>query len=270
MKMDSTKEVSVAVPKFKDCDSRPNLCNNDGVPAHNGASFVIPGPPMTAQFDGVPDAHDGQSDFSMGILFSEALGNTQDPPTAQSFDITGAAVQSVSKDSASDRRWNLTVTPSGNDAVALAIKTTSDCETADAICTETGKPLDSASSATVNGPPASSENSEDSTETHETDGTDEVTKPPAPTNLTATDNSGNSITLSWTAPDDDSATGYQILRRRPQKGERHLLTYVDDTGSTETTYTDTAATEQTRYVYRVRAINSAGISDWSNFARIDR
>ena len=37
--------------------------------------------------------------------------------------------------------------------------------------------------------------------------------PPASRNLTATVNSDGSVTLTWEAPDDDSITGYQILRR---------------------------------------------------------
>ena len=90
--------------------------------------------------------------------------------------------------------------------------------------------------------------------------------PPKPQNLTA--NAGNgSITLAWDAPDDDSVTGYQILRRRPTMDEDTLLVYVGDTGSTRTTFTDTDLTAGVRHVYRVKAINDAGLSEWSNFAR---
>ena len=46
--------------------------------------------------------------------------------------------------------------------------------------------------------------------------------PPAPTNLTATVNADGSVTLSWDAPEDDSVTGYQILRRRPPMGGEQL------------------------------------------------
>ena len=92
---------------------------------------------------------------------------------------------------------------------------------------------------------------------------------PAPTNLTATVNTDGSITLSWAAPADATVTGYQILRRRPQAGETTLLIYVEDTGSPATTYTDTAVTAGTRHTYRVKAINPAGLSAWSNFAAAD-
>ena len=96
----------------------------------------------------------------------------------------------------------------------------------------------------------------------------EPAAPPAPQDLTAVVNQDGSITLTWTAPDDDSVTGYQILRRRPNQDETTLLVYVDDTGSTSTTYTDTNTPNGHIYVYRVKALNSGGTGEWSNFVRI--
>ena len=91
------------------------------------------------------------------------------------------------------------------------------------------------------------------------------TAPPAPTNLTATVNEDGEVVLSWDAPTDDSITGYQILRRRPTEGESSLLVYVENTGTTTTTYTDTNVTAGIRHVYRVKAINAGGLSEWSNY-----
>ena len=82
-------------------------------------------------------------------------------------------------------------------------------------------------------------------------------------------NSDGSITLSWSAPDDDSITGYQILRRRPRERERTLLVYEQNTGTTQTTYTDNDTPTGTLYVYRVKAINDAGTSAWSNYVNIE-
>ena len=59
------------------------------------------------------------------------------------------------------------------------------------------------------------------------------------------------IRLSWDAPDDDSVTGYQILRRRPTMGENTLVVFGEDTGSTATTFTDTDVTAGIWHVYRV-------------------
>ena len=89
--------------------------------------------------------------------------------------------------------------------------------------------------------------------------------PPAPQNLTAVVNGNGHIVLSWGAPDDDSITGYQILRRRPTEGENTLLVYVADTQSTATTYTDTNITPGVQHAYRVKAINAAGAGPVSNF-----
>ena len=89
--------------------------------------------------------------------------------------------------------------------------------------------------------------------------------PPAPTDLTAVVNADGHIVLSWNAPDDDSITGYQVLRRRPTEGEDTLLVYVENTGDTTTTYTDTNVTAGVRHVYRVKAINAGGLSEWSNY-----
>ena len=93
--------------------------------------------------------------------------------------------------------------------------------------------------------------------------------PPAPTALTAEVTEDGDIKLSWTAPDDDSVTGYQVLRRRPRLGEDTLEVYLEDTGSAGTTWTDTDAPAGTLYVYRVKAINAAGTGPQSNFVNVD-
>ena len=85
----------------------------------------------------------------------------------------------------------------------------------------------------------------------------------------ATANADGSVTLTWKAPDDDSVTGYLILRRRPCEGEQTLLVYVENTGSTATTFTDTGVTAGTQHVYRVKAINGAGAGERSNYVNVD-
>ena len=96
-----------------------------------------------------------------------------------------------------------------------------------------------------------------------------VEPPPAPRNLSARVNDDGSITLTWDALADASVTGYQILRRRPPLGEKTLLVYVENTGSTSTTFTDTNVTAGIRHTYRVKAINEAGPGRRSRFARAD-
>ena len=93
----------------------------------------------------------------------------------------------------------------------------------------------------------------------------------APTNLTAGIVDGG-VALSWDAPAEDagSVTGYEVLRRQPRQGENTLLVYVADTGSTDTSYTDTAANEPGElYVYRVKALRGGEKSGRSNYVNVD-
>ena len=95
------------------------------------------------------------------------------------------------------------------------------------------------------------------------------TDPPGrPHNLTGAANADGTVTLSWDAPNDDSVTGYQILRRRPREGEGTLLVHVNDTGSTATEYTDNDVTPDVLHAYRVKAINAVGLSRQSNFVNV--
>ena len=104
------------------------------------------------------------------------------------------------------------------------------------------------------------DNSEDTQEPQE--------PPPAPQNLTAVENEDGSVSLRWDAPDDDGITGYQILRRQHSAGENALSVHVEDTGSTATIYTDMDVSPGVKYVYRVKAINDAGVGERSRRVRI--
>ena len=78
----------------------------------------------------------------------------------------------------------------------------------------------------------------------------------------------NSVTLSWRDPQDDSITGYVILRRDKAIHEEGIFQDVeDDTGSADTTYTDDTAEPNRQYVYRIKAINAAGLSEISSWVR---
>ena len=98
----------------------------------------------------------------------------------------------------------------------------------------------------------------------------EPSEPPAkPTGLSATA-THDSVTLTWNDPQDDSITGYVILRRvreNDQGGKFSEL--VPDTGTAATTYTDDTVAAETSYTYRIKAINGAGPSERSRWFHID-
>ena len=98
----------------------------------------------------------------------------------------------------------------------------------------------------------------------------EPSEPPAkPRGLSATASHGQ-VVLTWNDPDDDSITGYVILRRvrvNDQGGDFSEL--VANTGSAATTYTDDTVAASTTYTYRIKAINGAGTSERSRWVHID-
>ena len=96
------------------------------------------------------------------------------------------------------------------------------------------------------------------------------TEPPTkPAGLDATA-THDSVTLTWDDPGDDSITGYVVLRRIPGVDpEGHFNELVADTASAATTYTDNTVAAETRYTYRIKAINGAGTSERSRWSHID-
>ena len=64
------------------------------------------------------------------------------------------------------------------------------------------------------------------------------------------------VLLSWSNPSDDSITGYQILRGPDADS---LIVIEDDTGSSSTTYTDTAPPAGQTHTYGVKARNASGL-----------
>ena len=106
----------------------------------------------------------------------------------------------------------------------------------------------------------------------------EVSTPSAPQNLdyqVAFIGGSDRVWLTWDAPsEDEHVTGYQVLRRSPPD-EATLQVYVEDTGAywldpgpVPASWLDAAVEQGQTYVYRVKAINAAGVGGQSNFVRL--
>ena len=149
--------------------------------------------------------------------------------------------------------WELEIEPDSDEDVTVSLEAWRPCDETGAICTADGRTLSTAISTTVRGP-------------------DEVAAPEPPdkpTGLEATA-SHDSVTLTWDDPGDDSITGYVILRRVPGVDpEGQFRELVADTGTDATTYTDNTVSAETRFTYRVKAINEHGVSERSRWFHID-
>ncbi len=98
--------------------------------------------------------------------------------------------------------------------------------------------------------------------------TEEVEAPGRASDLSAAV-SGGSVSLTWDAPaDGGAATGYRILRRLPQKGEKNLGVLANNTGSASTSYSDSSAEAGQKHVYRVQALGPGGEGQVSKPAQI--
>ena len=100
-------------------------------------------------------------------------------------------------------------------------------------------------------------------------GAQDGSAPAKPTGVVATA-THDSVALAWDDPDDASITHYQIFRRdRDVHDAGEFVTIEENTGSAAASYTDDTVEPETRYVYRVKAVNQHGASTWSNFVRAD-
>ena len=88
-----------------------------------------------------------------------------------------------------------------------------------------------------------------------------VTIPRPPSNLTSAASSSSQINLVWTDNASDE-TGFEIER----SNDGTNFAKIADVGANTTTYSNTGLTASTRYWYRLRAINSAGASSYTNIA----
>ena len=98
----------------------------------------------------------------------------------------------------------------------------------------------------------------------------EPDEPPArPRGLTGTV-AHDAVTLTWNDPGDLTITGFQILRRdRALLGRGNFQIHVDDTGSALAAYIDRDVSSEGSYVYRIKALNAAGLSERSSYFRAD-
>ena len=217
----------------------------------SAATAAVAPAPLTASIHDAPESHDGENSFTFELRFSETPEPDFSYETLRDQALTasgGTVTNALRLDPPGSVRWEITVEPSSDAAVTIVLPVTTDCADQGAICTAEGRMLSAEAALTVAGP---------------------TELPPAPENLTHTVNDDGHVVLSWTAPDDDHITGYRIMRRMPQQGENTLLAYEPDTGTTDTTYTDEDVVAGELYVYRVKAINAAGVGPHSNYVNAE-
>jgi len=116
-------------------------------------------PKLTAQFENVPDEHDGTNDIRVDLMFSEEVFNgdeTIDKNRAvrDAIGITGGTVLGSRRTvKTSYDAYRITVRPDGAEQITLVLNPpTGECTASSALCTPDGRKLSKAVSTTITGP----------------------------------------------------------------------------------------------------------------------
>ena len=100
-----------------------------------------------------PATHDGSSEFTFEIEFSEEFGISYVTLKTHAFNVTGGEVRKAQRtNKPSNITWRITMRPTSTGDVTIELPATTDCGATGAICTGDGRKLSNSLSFTVSGP----------------------------------------------------------------------------------------------------------------------
>ena len=110
--------------------------------------------PLTVRLKvAAPTSHDGSSEFTFEIEFSEEFGLSYVTLKSHALNVTGGSVEKAQRtDKPSNIPWRITVKPHGTGDVTIELPATTDCGATGAICTGDGRKLSNSLNFTVSGP----------------------------------------------------------------------------------------------------------------------
>ena len=143
--IDAGKAIMVEVSFTDDAGNAETLTS--------AATAAVTLPPLTASVHGVPASHDGSAAFTFELRFSEEMPLSYKTLRDHAFTATGGEVVKARRlEKGKNLGWEITVQPSGNADVTVALPATTDCSSQGAICTGDGRMLSNELTFTVNGP----------------------------------------------------------------------------------------------------------------------
>ena len=109
---------------------------------------------LTASFSNVPSSHDGSSEFTFNLSFSEnvAAGYARIRDDAFTISDGDDINQAQRVTQGSNQHWTIQVKPDGTGDVSITLPATTNCNATGAICTSDGKKLSNSLSIKVSGP----------------------------------------------------------------------------------------------------------------------
>ena len=214
-------------------------------------------PPLTASIHDEPSSHDGQSEFTFELQFSEEPKEDFSYKTLRdhAFTVTRGTVKGDKVDGArrlvsgSNIGWLIKIRPTSNGDVTIVLPITEDCDAQGAICTDDGTMLSSPLEFTVSGLTSQQTSQQRQENTAATgsptiSGTVQVgqTLAAATTGITDPDGTTNaSYSYQWTANDgtsdsdiaDATVSTYTLVAGDAGKMIKVRVTFTDDGGNEE-------------------------------------
>ena len=140
--------IQVRVTFADDADNQETLTSAATVEVAAAAD------PLTVRLKvAAPATHDGSSEFTFEIEFSEEFGLSYVTLKNHAFNVTGGSVERAQRtDKPSNIPWRITVKPQGTGDVTIELPATTDCGAQGAICTGDSRKLSNSLNFTVSGP----------------------------------------------------------------------------------------------------------------------
>ena len=110
--------------------------------------------PLTAAFEGLPEAHDGERAFRFRVAFSEDIAIGDQSLRDDAFTVSEGEVTGARRVDGRHDLWEITVEPGSDEAMTIALPGGRECAVSGAICTrgENRRQLANTPAATVAGP----------------------------------------------------------------------------------------------------------------------
>ena len=144
---DEGKTIKVKVTVTDDAGNEATLTSA----ATDAVAPVLP--PLTVSLTEAPATHDGSTEFTFEIEFSEEFPLGFKKLKLHAFDVTnGEVLKAQRMDKSSNISWRITVRPDSNADVTVVLPVTTKCGAQGSICTQDGRKLSNRLEFTVTGP----------------------------------------------------------------------------------------------------------------------
>ena len=236
--------VSYTVPTGANARPIADSAGNPA-PALSGEAVTNETQALTARFEAAPASHDGASAFEVKLRFSEEIAMGFRTMRYDALEVSEATVTGAQRLAPpSNMGWKLTIEPTRDEAVTIAVPANLACTETGAICTLDGRALSKRVELAIPGPTAAS-----------------VPGAPADSQAATPSGSDGVLAVTWSAPASDGGAAITAYRVAWKSGSLDYDTTARSKRQAEVserTYTIAGLGNGVEYTIRVRAVNDAG------------